>query len=240
VAVDSPHTPDPSQPSSQPQPFLLGQLGGPPPKKSRRGLIIAAVVAGVLVVAAGTAAATVALTSHGDKPTIASSSTWKPLYPDGAPAGTPLPNTSAPSPTRAAQPATHKLGDQVTRIDGAAKLAVYAFKQPVATGAPRPQEAGYPAGYEWAAADVEVCAQADGIYVNRLPWRLAYADHTTLETSHTGYNGFPEPQYPWGDTDLPNGKCVRGWIVFAAPSDKRPTSIWHNPQQAGLTEWAIG
>ncbi len=101
MAVNSPQTtPDPSQ---QPEPFLLGQLAGPP-KKSRLGLIVALVVAGVVVVAGVTAAATVALTSHGDKPTAAPSSTWKPLYADGVPAGTPLPNTAAPAPSPTATP----------------------------------------------------------------------------------------------------------------------------------------
>ncbi len=71
--------------STTPQPFYLGQMAPPPlepPKKSRLGLIIVLIVAGVVVVAGVAVAATVAVIAGG-KP-AASSSTYKPIYDNGA------------------------------------------------------------------------------------------------------------------------------------------------------------
>lgn len=125
-----------------------------------------------------------------------------------------------------------KLGE--TKADSIGKAVAYSYKQPVAKSAPRPDQEGF----EWGAADVEVCALADDVYINNSSWHLVYADHTLIEPSSIGYRGFPEPSYPWGDKDLAKGRCVRGWITFAVPAGKRPTSIEHDIKDA-YAEWAI-
>ncbi len=117
----------------------------------------------------------------------------------------------------------------------AGKVTAFAFKQPVAQNAPRPEQAGY----EWAAIDVRVCPLIDRVYVNRLPWALVYADSTNARPSSIGYQQFPKPEYPWGDQVVPNGQCVRGWITFDVPTDKRPTMIQYTPGVAGYIDWKL-
>jgi hypothetical protein len=199
----------------------------PLPRKRRSGLVIA-VAAGAIVLMAGTAAATVALTANNDPsagrapaPASVSSTTAAP----------PPPPAAIPSPT---PPAVHHFGEEVTEPDATGRYAVFGFKQPVARTAPRPDQDGF----EWAAADVQVCARADNVFVNRAPWYLVYADHTTINSSGTGYGQFPEPAYPWGDTAVPNGHCVRGWIVFPAPIGKAPVAVQHNIPTS-VVDWSV-
>jgi hypothetical protein len=220
------NSPDPSPP-----PFTLDRLAPQPPKKRRTRLIIAVAAGAVVLVVATTAAITASVV--GGHPAPRQASDAQPSAAAATTAATLSPSASpAVSPTG---PSMHKLGEQITRSNGYAKLTAFAYKQPVAKNAPPPEQPGY----EWAAADVEVCALVDDVYVNNLAWHLVYADHTTIRASSTGYQQFPEPSYPWGDTPLPKDRCVRGWITYPAPANKRPVSIEHNPAQGSLTEWAI-
>lgn len=116
-------------------------------------------------------------------------------------------------------------------------LTAFAFKQPVATTSPKPEQAGY----EWAAADVQVCTDADSdasSLVTNHPWLLVYADHTTIGASSDGYSGFPLPAYPWDERKITPGRCVRGWITFPAPVGKRPVMIEHTTD-TDTTDWAV-
>lgn len=197
--------------------------------RTRTRLIVAA-ASGVVVLIVATAVITAAVVGGSDsgEQSAADAATSQPAA-TAVPASS-APTTPTPVPTASSMPL---LGTEVTK--DSAKVTAFAYKQPVAQNAPRPQQAGL----EWAAADVQVCATIDDVVVTNLPWHLVYADHTTISASSTGYNQFPEPSYPWGEKDLPNGRCVRGWITFPVPADKRPTSIEHSPPGSSLTEWAI-
>lgn len=121
------------------------------------------------------------------------------------------------------------------------------YAQPVAQESPQPVDAGYPADYVWAGLDVSVCVPSEidpqypeGYYVTRTPWSLVYADGALVQSSNTGYNGFPQPEYPWGDTTVRLGQCVRGWIVFAVPGAQTPAEVQYTGGNAGNLYWLVG
>jgi hypothetical protein len=151
----------------------------------------------------------------------------------------PSPTVSAapPSPAPAPSIAAHRFGESV-QLGTLAVTTVYGYKQPVAAGAPRPDQAGY----TWAAADVKVCAGTGagtgqaGITVSNDPWSLVYADSSLVKASNTGYNQFPQPGYPFGDHVLNWGRCVRGWITFPVPPDKRPVMVEYQPGPGSAVE----
>ena len=146
---------------------------------------------------------------------------------------TSTPPTTTPPPTPAG-PVLHKLGTTVATPDGHVDVTVYAFRQPVAAGAPRPDQRGY----TWAGIDVKVCSHIEAI-VNMLPWSLVYADDTRAESSSVGYRQFPLPSYAWGDTPLHVGRCLRGWIVFPVPAKTRPVMVEYQPEGTDATDWKV-
>jgi hypothetical protein len=80
----------------------------------------------------------------------------------------------------AAGPAVHKLGTTVA-VKGA-NVTAYAYKVPVATGSPKPAEAGH----VWAAIDVKVCV-TELSTISNSPWTLVYADAGQVGASSDGY-----------------------------------------------------
>lgn len=151
--------------------------------------------------------------------------TWQ-TNPSPSPSPSPLTSSSS-----AADPyAPKKFGQTYTAAEGIATSTVYAYRQPVARSAPRPDEQ---AGYEWGAVDVKVCASktvpVPGITVSHSPWSLVYADDSQIEPSSTGYGQFPQPDYPWGEKQVAPGRCVRGWITFPVPAKKRPVAVEYAP-----------
>lgn len=183
--------------------------------RRRAGLLISLAASVVLIVGA-TVAVTLAATRDRGAPAAQQTSASVTAEPAAPPA-------PAPSATSVQAPALLKLG---AKADSAYVTSVaYAYKQPVAANAPKPDQDGY----EWGAADVEVCAKGTG-YLNNSTWVLTYADHTRIEASSVGYRQFPQPAYPWGDTDVTAGQCVRGWITYAVPAGKRPATVHYQPQ----------
>jgi hypothetical protein len=134
------------------------------------------------------------------------------------------------------------MGKSFTTFDRYAVATVYGFKQPVAKTAPRPDEQP---GYVWAAVDVKVCAgKADvnprGLLISNSPWSLVYADDTQIEPSNTGYDSFPEPEFPFGEKDLAPGRCLRGWITFPAPGKKQPVAVEYAPEDEPVApRWTV-
>jgi len=204
------------------QPFTLAQLAGKPRRKT--GLIIG-VAAGAVALVAATVVVTLSL-ANGSTPQPAAQQSQ-------APASTPTaaaPVTTATAVT--ATPSTLNLGAKTTTARGSTAIA-YAYKQPVAKNAPPPDQDGF----EWGAADVEICPVTTNIVVNG-SWRLIYADNTTIDPSSIGYQQFPEPAFPWGEREVAGGRCVRGWIVYPAPIGKKPKYIEFAPE--GFTaDWAV-
>lgn len=129
----------------------------------------------------------------------------------------PMPRlTAAPTTTAAPRLGTEQ---RLTDWDGDLKVTVLSYKQPVATSAPRPDERGY----EYGALTVKVCNDDDHTQtVNTSPFRLVYSDDTEIESTNTGYNQFPKPEFPWGDHSLAKGRCVKGAIVFEVPKKTKP------------------
>lgn len=222
-----------------PRTAALGQPAAPvtgsaeaPSARRRRPNRTIAILAGMLAVAALISGALAALALRSDVTTAA------------PPAASPAPPTNpAPSSTPSPTPSPiHALGETAA-LDAIADVTAYAFKQPVAPNATKPDQPGF----VWAAIDVKACAGAGdgthaGITVTNDPWGLTYADSTYIEHSPIGYQQFPQPSYPWGEHALNWGQCVRGWITFAVPADRRPVTIEYRPggEAAGqIITWKI-
>lgn len=158
-----------------------------------------------------------------------------------AAAAAPAPSSAAPAPSPTL-PADQPLAmGRTATPDPLGSATVYAYKQPVARSATRPEQDGY----TWGAADVRVCASKTpqgglaGISVSNGPWALVYADSTEAEPSSISYQQFPLPEYPFGDHDLAWGRCVRGWITFPVPADKHPVAVEYRPQDDPVTDWKV-
>lgn len=201
------------------QPLTLAQMAGPRP---RRTALVIGVAVGIVVLVA---AAVVAMTR---RPAAAPAPQQQPQAAGTTAAAAPPAATSSAA---SAAPVVLKLG---VKADGVRATSVaYSYKQPVATNATRPDQEGF----EWGAADVEICVKVGGV-MSRYSWRLTYADHTTIEPSGTGYRQFPQPEYPWGERELSDGQCIRGWITFAVPAGKRPATIQYQPSNF-KADWAV-
>lgn len=202
------------------RPFTLDQMGAGRPRR-RAGLAIG-IAAGAVLLIGATVAVTLIATRGSDAPAA-----QQPQTPAAATASTtnaaPPATTAAAATTAAQPPAMLKFGTKAERPNGSA--VAYAYKQPVAKGAPKPEQEGF----EWGAADVEICSKVEG-YFNNLSWVLIYADHTRIEASSVGYQQFPLPEYPAGDTDIAPGQCVRGWITYPVPAGQRPVAVHYQPQ----------
>lgn len=155
------------------------------------------------------------------------------------------PASVAPTPRPAPTPTvtTQRLGTsgKITDRDengtflGYATVTAYAYKQPVARSAPKPDQAGY----VWAAVDVKVCVPENST-ISSDPWSLIYPDDTSAQASSTGYNQFPLPEYAWGDVDLNKGRCHRGWIVYPVPANQRPVMVEYSAPSTGQTvDWSV-
>ncbi|MCI4066068.1 hypothetical protein MRQ36_27390 [Micromonospora sp. R77] len=194
------------------------------------------------------AAAMLALAGCGDDPAPTAAATSAPPSPTPStlPATSSAPPPASPTPDMAVVedgPADAALTfGKSAPIADLATATAYGFRQPVAANAPRPN--GQP-GLTWAAVDVKVCAvknpddEYDGIIVTNDRWKLVYADDTEMGASNITYNQFPQPEYPTGEKDLPDGKCVRGWITFRALKDKRPAYVVYEPENQPGARWAV-
>lgn len=156
----------------------------------------------------------------------------------GAHANTAAP-APAPAPTSAASSAAssaHALGQTVDADHSFVEATVYSYQQPAASGAPAPN----PGDYTWAAVDVQTCASTSSIFsasVSTLSWFLVYSDQTEVGAARVEYPQFPQPAYPVDQQKLQPGQCVRGWVMFPAPSGIMPVVIRYAPFGATPVDW---
>lgn len=206
----------------------------PGPAPRRRVRLIAGIAGGALVLVAATVGVTLAVTRQPEAgPLAADQRTQTSAAAVTVTSASTTPAATAPSasPTVPAGPAVLKFG---VKAEGPGSTSVaYAYKQPVATGAPKPDVDGF----EWGAADIEVCVR-DAATITRTRWHLTYADHTVIDASSVGYRGFPAPEFPWDERDLAAGGCVRGWLTFAVPHGKRPLTIQYLPRDFAA-DWQV-
>ena len=187
---------------------------------SRRGLsrVLAAAslpaLAAVLLAGCGS--------SHGAKPSTGRTPTTSRTT--GGPRATPGPPGS--------------LGQKVT-LGGTVDATVYQYQQPSVTSG---GAGAGPAGYTWGSADVQVCTRSgvtSTVTVDRETWALRYADNSIVEATTKTDDAFPQPLYPVKAHQVPAGQCVRGWITFAVPADKRPTLVEYTPH-GYVAQWRTG
>jgi hypothetical protein len=210
------------------RPFTPDQMGAARPRR-RTGLFIGA-TAGAVALVAASVAITLSITD-GSKPGPAAQQT--PSSPATSAAAVAPPASTALPPTAAPTTAALKFGAKANNTARGSTATAYAYKQPVAANATPPEQEGY----EWGAADVEVCPSTTNVVV-RDSWRLVYADNTTINPSSTGYRQFPQPEYPWDEREVAGGRCVRGWIVYPTPAGKKPMYVEYGPQ-GFIADWAV-
>jgi hypothetical protein len=106
-------------------------------------------------------------------------------------------------------------------------------------------------GYVYFGADVRVCFTkihvAQSLVVDWESWSVEFADDTTA----TPFEGadqsfFDVPLYPSPSRarQVTEGRCVRGWIPFEVPKNKRPARVVYSPNSGGEdspppTTWVI-
>jgi hypothetical protein len=145
--------------------------------------------------------------------------------------------------TTTAAPATtttvRQLGtEQDSGVGGTVTAFEYVQPAPISADVPQPVDAGHPASYVWAGLDVQVCIpedlpQTEGPpMVSNYPWSLLYDSGEINNPSDTGYTGFLEPEYPFGDQVVSPGQCVRGWIMYAVEGADRPKKVQYAPPSA--------
>lgn len=207
------------------QPLTLAQMAGAP--RRRTGLVVGIAVGALTLIVATIGVTVLAMRSGSDTPAPASQASTP------SSAAAPGTTTAVPSTTPATQSAakTYKFGEKAGNAQVTA--TAYAFKQPVAKGATPPDQEGF----EWGAADVEVCPAADGTVAHD-NWHLVYADHTVMDPSSIGYQQFPQPEYPWDERQVIGGRCIRGWITFAVPVGKKPVMVEYSPRNY-VIDWAV-
>ena len=170
-----------------------------------------AAVTGVRLLAVGTA---VVLATAGCASTI----------PGTAPSRTVTPGTAGPP-----VPSGPPLGRPARADNGQVEATVFGYRGPAGTG--------------WAAADVQVCVLASAIFdvtVSQGPWLLVFADGPGTPPSPARDAGLPQPAYPTEHRRLHPGECVRGWLAFPVPAERRPVAVQYSPTGADPITWPLG
>ncbi len=149
---------------------------------------------------------------------------------------TAAPATGAPVPAPAASaaaglpvPTGPPLGQSATANNGQVQATVFGYRGPAGDG--------------WAAADVQVCAVATGIFdvtVSQGPWLLLLSGGPGTPASQAPPGALPQPGYPTGYQRLHPGQCVRGWIGFPVPAGARPVAVQYSPSGADPISWPVG
>jgi hypothetical protein len=155
----------------------------------------------------------------------------------------PPPTAITPSPTPT-YTGPLKLGSARTLTDPNTqfRVTVYAYRQPLHSQFPPERH-----GTTYAGADVKYCNLKSGqaTSVSWGPWSLEYSDDTTVDAvDEWSAEWFDVSLYPAVGKTVPVGRCVRGWILFAAPKGKRPVRIMYSPDGDGtapipVTEWSV-
>ncbi len=138
-----------------------------------------------------------------------------------------------------------KVGDKIQSALGNVET-VYAYEQP----SPPVQFRTPDAGMEFAAADIELCVNADLTkdpdtgaaippdkqYVSATPfdYELMMPDNTRLQPTF----GAREPGL--NATNIERGQCLRGWVAWQVPVGVRPVSIIDTKTGPPSIQWRIG
>jgi hypothetical protein len=172
--------------------------------------------------------------------TLAACGSPKPTASATAPPGGPA--VASPSPT-ATGPLKLGTARTFTYPTWSARVTVYAYRQPLRSQFPPQQH-----GTTYVGADVKYCnlmSAGQNTSVSWAPWSLGFKDDTSIDSvTEWSPEWFSVPLYPAVGKTVPVGRCVRGWVLFAAPKGKRPARIAYSPQAEDgpvvpVTEWSV-
>jgi hypothetical protein len=111
--------------------------------------------------------------------------------------------------------------------DSTVNATVFAYRQPLPSGFP-PRRSGYV--YRGLDVRVWIVSARTPTGMSWDPWRLAYADDTSIEPVNVRSDAwFNVPLYPGTMRRVRPGRCVRGWIIFQVPKHKRPSGAAYEP-----------
>jgi hypothetical protein len=117
-------------------------------------------------------------------------------------------SAAASSTTTPAPPTPLALGSEAT-ADGGVRITVFNVSSNAAPEAPAPASGG-----RWYAADVQLCAGRAEVTAGWRQWVVLDASGGRYEGASVSYRQFPVPTFPFVETPVPAGECVRGWVMF--------------------------
>lgn len=151
--------------------------------------------------------------------------------------------TTTESPTSSATEASTSSATEATASTGAlalgekADLSAVTFTVSEVKKASSPHSQ-LPADQQWWSVMVEGCTKVDGVSFSWHPWSITGTDGGTYPASDSAWGDFPRPQYPFGGAKVvPNGKCVKGWMMIALNADVEPATIDYSNSQGDALSW---
>lgn len=100
------------------------------------------------------------------------------------------------------------LGDEASTERGV-RVAVLNVAPTAAPGAPVPASGG-----RWYGADVQLCSGEAEATAGWRQWVVLDTSGGRYEGASISYRQFPVPTFPFAETPVPAGECVRGWVMF--------------------------
>jgi hypothetical protein len=144
-----------------------------------------------------------------------------------------------PSVSTAASPATAsptKASSGQAAVGKYGKASVYGFQATTAPSVPSD------AGSHWAAVDAQVCLTTTppdgGDVVTNTQWHLVGIDTTEYAPAGIVNAAFPQSQFPVTQLQLTDGRCVRGWVIFAVPNGAQIQNIKYSGP-AFTARWTV-
>ncbi len=117
-------------------------------------------------------------------------------------------SAAASSTTTSGPPIPLALGSEAT-TDGGVRVMMLNVSPHAASEAPAPTSGG-----RWYAADVQLCAGKTEATAGWRQWVVLDASGGRYEGASISYRQFPVPAFPFAETPVPTGECVRGWVMF--------------------------
>lgn len=150
--------------------------------------------------------------------------------PSMSPAATPTSSpTPSPTPSPSPTPMVGNIGD--TYVGNAVDITVEDHNPRVTTSG---------GNKTWQAVLVKTCAKQDGVGVSTMPWAMIGEDSGRYGDASEHYGDAPKPLYPVIPEELPNGECVRGWILFDADASVKVKEVRYAGESEALTRWRLG
>lgn len=142
----------------------------------------------------------------------------------------PVTTAASPSPTPSPTPSVlrGKVGDSYIGIHLDHTLEEY-----------NPKVTTTASGQTWQAALVKTCAKGDRVVVSSFWWQAIGENSGRYGNAGSYYDDAPKPLYPIAEESVPQGECVRGWILFDADADVKITEVRYASESDIVARWTL-